>query len=62
MKTRGRKPTRRQKEYMSGAGLAAENWLVENEDGESLYLVNKSSRKSRRIPKSVRKCRTYGKF
>ena len=52
MKKRQTKPTRRQKEYISGSGLDASGWLVKSEDADCLY---------RRIPKEKRGCRPYGK-
>lgn len=61
MKGRDRKPTRIQKEYISGSGLEAENWLVRREDEGYLYLVSRKTGRNRKISKEKKERRPYGK-
>lgn len=61
MKGKDRKPTRTQKEYISGSGLEAGNWLVRKEDREYLHLVSRKTGRKRKILKGKKGCRTYGK-
>ncbi len=61
MKKRYKKPTRIQKEYISGNGLDVANWLVRSEDADFLYLVGRATGRNRRISKEKRERRPYGK-
>lgn len=47
------RPTRDQKELISGAGLIWRNWLVSSETPEVLHIVSKASGKSRTIEKPL---------
>lgn len=50
-RSRAKKPTRRQKEQMRGAGLIPKNWLVLKETTEELIVVNRGSGRTRRVKK-----------
>lgn len=47
----GKNPTRKQKILMSSRGLSTENWLVIKEDSYMIEILNKESRKLRRLYK-----------
>lgn len=43
------RPTRRQKQIISKNRLHPDNWLVVGEDSNMLYLINKSTKRNRKI-------------
>ena len=48
---RTKRPTLAQKKFIEAAGLKWENWNVVSEDEKSLVLMNKKSKKERKINK-----------
>lgn len=50
-KSRATRPTRAQKEVISGVGLIVKNWLVIADKPDALILVSRGSGRSRTIKK-----------
>ena len=48
-----KKPTRSQKEFLTKNRLRAENWMVQQEDEESIIFVHKTSKKTRKFEKPL---------
>ena len=57
MKGRALKPTRKQKEIMSGHYLNPNHWFVTGESEFYLYIVSKETGKKRTIDRFPRKAR-----
>lgn len=48
-----RKPTRKEKEFLSSKRLKPENWMVQQEDKENIIFVHKTSKKTRKFEKQL---------
>ena len=53
-RSKAKKPTRDQKEYIANAGLVVKNWLVLRETEEEIHLVSRGTGMNRRIKKDRR--------
>ena len=48
-----RKPTRREKIFLSNNRMKPENWMVQQEDKENIIFVHKTSKKTRKFEKPL---------